>query len=283
MIEKIIILDINGLPAEVIKGIEQRLYKIYNGVVRDIDTKAIIKHIPQKILEIDPQDLQNLPELIKKSSQLALGATALSTVAILGAIVVATKIIVNKLNEIQSTLVDIKKELQDQNLFQYFLQLRSYIAISESLRELLKSPALIEENKDLIVLKLNALSIERNALMLTMHERLKIVNNVSPEHKEILINFIDQSVALLPKIAYIEQEAAYAIEKFHLGDRIYSEFSDKYAHVEYRYKKFLNVEIDKSKRGESNLAYEIIQNIKKSAAAEFELNKMLLNKKYIEI
>lgn len=283
MIEKIIILDINSLPEEIIKGIEQGLYKIYNGVVRDIDTKAIIKHIPQKILEIDSQDLQNLPELIKKSSQLAAGATALSTVVILGAIVVATKIIVNKLNEIQNTLVDIKKELQDQNLFQYFLQLRNYIAISESLRELLKSPALIEENRDLIVMKLNALSIERNALMLTMHERLKSINNVSPEHKEILINFIDQSVALLPKIAYIEQEAAYAIEKFYLGDRIYSEFSDKYSHVEYRYKKFLNVEIDKSKKGESNLAYEVIQNVKKSAAAEFELNKMLLDKKYIEI
>ncbi len=275
MIEKIIILDIDKLSPLIKEGLENGVYKVFNGVVRDANGN-IIKHIPQKLLEVNPKDLQNIPALIKNAQGTALAATALSTIVILGAIVVATTIIVNKLNEIQSSIDGIKKELQDQNLFQYFLQLKDYVAVSESLREILSSPECIDENRDLVALKLNEISIKRNGLMLTMHERLKSIDSVSAEHKEVIVNFLDQSVALLPKIAYIESEGASAIGKFRLSEKVSSEFSKKYQHIEFRYKRFLNNEIDRSIKGESVLASDVINNIRKSAEVEFQMNQHLL-------
>lgn len=275
MTERVIILDIDKLSPAIKEGLENGVYKVFNGVVRDAKGN-IIKHIPQKILELNPKDLQNLPSLIKNAQGTVLAATALSTTVILGAVVVATTIIVNKLNEIQSSIDGIKKELQDQNLFQYFLQLKDYVAVSESLREILSSPECIEENMDLIALKLNEISIKRNGLMLTMHERLKNIDNVSAEHKEVIVNFLDQSVALLPKIAYIESEGASAIGKFRLSEKVSSEFSKKYQHIEFRYKHFLNNEIDRSIKGDSVLASDVIENIRKSAEIEFQMNQYLL-------
>ncbi len=274
--EKVVILDIDKLPLAIKEGLNNGLYKVFNGVVRDSNGN-IIKHIPQKILEVSSKDLQNIPSLIKNIQGTTLAATALSTTVILGAVVVATTIIVNKLNEIQNSIDGIKKELQDQNLFQYFLQLKDYVAVSESLREILSSPECIEENNDLVTLKLNEISIKRNGLMLTMHERLKNIDTVSAEHKEVIVNFLDQSVALLPKIAYIEIEAARSIEKFKLCERINTEFGKKYQHVEFRYKRFLNNEIDKSIKGESLLASHVIENIRRKAEIEFKMNKYLLN------
>jgi len=275
MIEKVIILDIDKLSPAIKEGLENGIYKVFNGVVRD-KSGNIIKHIPQKIFEFSSKDLQNLPSLIKSAQSTALAATALSTTIILGAIVVATTIIVNKLNEIQNSIDGIKKELQDQNLFQYFLQLKDYVAVSESLREILSSPECIDENRDLIALKLNEISIKRNGLMLTMHERLQNIDNVSVEHKEVIVNFLDQSVALLPKIAYIEIEGARSIEKFKLSEKVSSEFSKKYRDIEFGYKRFLNNEIDKFKKGENVLASHVIDNIRKTAEIEFEMNQHLL-------
>ncbi len=275
MIEKVIVLDIDKLPPLVKEGIENGIYKIFNGVVRD-GGGNIVKHIPQKIIELSPKDLQNLPSFLQGAQGTALAATALSTTVILGAIVVATTVIVNKLSEIQSSIDDIKKELQDQNLFQYFLQLKDYVAVSESLREILTSPECVDENRDLIALKLNEISIKRNGLMLTMNERLSNIDNVSAEHKEVVVNFLDQSVALLPKIAYLESEGAGAIGKFKLSEKVNAEFSNKYQLIEFRYKRFLNNEIDRSIRGESILASRVIENIRKSAELEFETNQYLL-------
>ncbi len=275
MINQVHILDFEKLTPEMIAKIESKIYNVVRGVVRD-ENGAIVKEIPTKILELTPKDLQNLPACIQKAQGTALAATALSTTVILGAIVVATTIIVNKLNEMQNSIDGIKKELQDQNLFQYFLQLKDYVAVSESLREILSSPECIEENSDLIALKLNEISIKRNGLMLTMHERLKSIDNVSAEHKEVIVNFLDQSIALLPKIAYIESEGAHSIGKFRLSEKVSTEFGKKYQHIEFRYKRFLNKEIDKSIKGESVLASDVIDNIRKSAEIEFKMNQHLL-------
>ncbi len=275
MLEKIIVLDIDKLSPLIKEGIENGVYKIFNGVVRD-GGGNIVKHIPQKIVELSPKDLQNLPSFIQGVQGTALATTALSSTVILGAIVVATTIIVNKLNEIQSSIDDIKKELQDQNLFQYFLQLKDYVAVSESLREILTSSECVDENRDLIALKLNEISIKRNGLMLTMNERLKNIDNVSVEHKEVIVNFLDQSVALLPKIAYLESEGAVAIGKFRLSEKVNVEFSNKYQLIEFRYKRFLNNEIDRSIKGESVLASHVIENIRKTAEMEFKMNRYLL-------
>lgn len=273
--EKVIVLDINKLPPPIKEGIANGVYKIFNGVVRDRGGN-IIKHIPQKVVELSPKDLQCLPSYLKSAQGTALAATALSTTVILGAVIIATTVIVNKLNEIQSSIDDIKKELQDQNLFQYFLQLKDYVAVSESLREILSSPECVDENRDLVALKLNEISIKRNGLMLTMNERLKNIDNVSVEHKEVIVNFLDQSVALLPKIAYLESEGAGAIGKFKLSEKVNAEFSRKYTSIEFRYKQFLNNEIDRSIKGESVLESCVIENIRKSAELEFGLNRHLL-------
>jgi len=277
ILDKVIVLDIDSLPSDIISKIESGTYKIFNGVVRDESGKSIIKHIPTKIMEYSQKDLENLPELLKKVSSVNISVTAVSTGIILGALIVATKIIFNKLNEIENSINDIKKELQDQNLFQYFLQLKDYIAISESLREILKKPELIDENRDIIILKLNELSIKRNGLMLIIPERMHSTYNVSTEHKEVILKFLNNSIMILPKITYIEQQGAYAINRIHLANNIEYEFYDKYIGIEYQYKKLLNNEIHKMTKGESLLEYKTLENIKSSYKNEIEFNQLLLH------
>lgn len=273
--DKIHILNFDKLSPEIINKINSEVYNVFNGVVRE-KNGAIVKEIPTKILELSTKDLENLPACIQKAQGTALAATALSTTVILGAIVVATAIIVNKLKEIQKGIDAIQKELQDQNQFQYFLQLKNYVAASESMRELLKNHECIEENKDLIAMKLNEVSIQRHGLMLTFRERLHNIEKVSPAHKEHIVTFLENAVALLPKIAYLESEGAKAIGRYKLSETINEQFSPEYKRIENNYIFFLEDELKKSLRGESVLAEDVLDNIKKKAKVEFEVNKSLL-------
>ena len=271
------ILDFEKLTPEILEKIETGVYKVFNGVVRK--NGVIVKEIPTKVLELTKEELENLPSCIGKGQGAAIAATAASTAIILGAIIVATKIIVNKLNEIQRGIDAIQKELQDQNQFQYFLQLKNYVAASESMRELLSSPECIEENKDLIAMKLNEISIQRHGLMLTFRERLYNVEKVSPEHKKEIVTFLENSIVLLPKIAYLESEGAKAIGRYSLSRTINEQFSPAYRRIENNYILFLENELNKSTRGESILSKNVIDNIRKNAKIEFEINNALLTSK----
>jgi hypothetical protein len=277
MIDNVVILDPSSLSAEILSGIQSGRYKIYNGVVRNIaDKHQIVAHIPSKMMQFNPNELQNLPKLMKKAQNMMVASVALSTLVIVGAIVVATTMIIDKLKQIENKLDDIQKELQDQNFFQYFLQYKNYIATCESLRELLQSPECIGENRDIIVMKLNQLSIERNALMLVIHERIRAINTVSTKHKQLIIDFLNQSVMLLPKLVYIEREASYKIDRFYLGDTIEHEFNKKYQHIEYQYKRYLDDERKKSLKNESSLSITMVNSMIESAKQEFEINQYLL-------
>jgi len=269
------ILDFEKLNYEILEKIETGVYNVFNGVVRDANG-AIVKEIPTKVLELTKDELENLPSCIAKGQGTVIAATAISTTIILGAIVVATKIIVNRLNEIQRGIDAIQKELQDQNQFQYFLQLKNYVAASESLRELLNSPECIAENKDLITMKLNEVSTQRHGLMLTFRERLHNIEKVSLSHKEEIVIFLENSIALLPKIAYLESEGAKAIGRYKLSKTINEQFTPAYRRIENNYILFLEDELNKSTKGESLLSKNIINNIKQKAKIEFEINNSLL-------
>jgi len=267
-------LDLNQLPLDVLNKINSGEYIISNsgGVVRDISGK-IVKYIPLK--EVVCENSVNTQQLISSfQSSLAI-SSAVSTGIILGAIIVSTKLILNKLNKIEELAEQILQEIYDQNRFQYFLELKDYIAVGVSLRDL---SFVLEENKDLALIKLNAISIKRQGVLIVSLERIMQLDKLTPTHQEIVLNFLHQAINLLPKLFYLERDVAIGLGRLKYAKILEKNFIYEYLKLNNKYKKLLNDKYHYFLKGNyssnSNNLLSIINDYKQ----EDRLNSFLLQK-----
>lgn len=263
-------IDLSQLTPDILNKINAGEYVISQsgGLVRDLNGK-IIKHIPLK--EISCENIANTQQLINSfQSSLAL-STALSTGIILGAIIISTKLILNKLNKIEELAEQILQEIHDQNRFQYFLQLKEYIATAVSLKEL--SPVL-NENQDLVLMKLNQLSIKRQEILIVSIERMMQLNKLSTTHKEIVLNFLHQAITLLPKLFYLEKDVAIALNRLKYAKILENNFIYEYNKLNNKYKFILNTDYQNFIKGNETThnLLEILNEYKE----EDKLNSLLL-------
>lgn len=263
-------IDLSQLTPDILNKINAGEYVISQsgGLVRDLNGK-IIKHIPLK--EISCENIANTQQLITSFQNSLALSTALSTGIILGAIIVSTKLILNKLNKIEELAEQILQEIYDQNRFQYFLQLKEYIATAVSLKEL--SPVL-NENKDLVLMKLNQLSIKRQEILIVSIERMMQLNKLSTTHKEIVLNFLHQTITLLPKLFYLEKDVAIALNRLKYAKILENNFIYEYNKLNNKYKSILNIEYQNFIKGNktTNNLLEILNEYKE----EDKLNSLLL-------
>jgi len=269
----ILTLDLSQLPINIITKINSGEYLISNsgGVVRDLEGK-IIKHIPLK--EISCEQTLNTQQLLTSFKTSLAISTALSTAVILGAIIVSTKLILNKLNKIEELSQQILQEIHDQNKFQYFLQLKDYIAIGVSLKEL---SFVLEENRDLALMKLNELSIKRQGLLITSIERLMELKNLTPTHQKIVLNFLYQAITLLPKLFYLEKDIAIGLGKIKYAKILENNFNYEYIKLNNKFKLLLNEKYQEFIKGEYSQSTHLL-NIVKEYQQEDNLNNLLLKK-----
>lgn len=270
----ILTLDLSQLPINIITKINSGEYLISNsgGVVRDLEGK-IIKHIPLK--EISCEQTLNTQQLLTFFKTSLAIPTALSTTIILGAIIVSTKLIVNKLNKIEELSQQIIQEIHDQNKFQYFLQLKDYIAIGVSLKEL---SFVLEENRDLALMKLNELSIKRQGLLITSIERLMELKNLTTTHQKIVLNFLHQAITLLPKLFYLEKDIAMGLGKIKYAKILENNFNYEYIKLNNKFKLLLNEKYQEFIKGEYSTQSTHLLNIVKEYKQEDNLNNLLLKK-----
>jgi len=268
----VLTLDLNQLPRDVLNKIDSGEYLISNsgGVIRDISGK-IIKHIPLK--EISCENVMDTQQLLSSFQSSIAISTAISTGVILGAIIISTKLVLNKLDKIEELAEQILEEIYEQNRFQYFLQLKDYIAVGVSLREL---AFVLEENRDLALMKLNELSIKRQGILIVSLERITQLDKLKPKHQEIVLNFLHHLISILPKLFYLERDVAIGLGRLKYAKVLEDNFNYEYIRLSNNYKKLLNEKYHYFLKGSSH--YESLLNIINEYKKEEKLNNLLLKK-----
>lgn len=256
---------------EVISGIESGEYQIFNGVVRRISNFEIVKHIPLDPIDVvDPEKINDLLQMAQHTQKLQMATTgliAISTVAIMGAVVVATAYLAKKIDALQSQIAKVQQELQDQNILFYAEKVSRYFGQIEALREICSDQLATKENMDYIINLLAQSASERNQLLAFISTLLQTVDRFSLEHKATAIDFITSSLFILPKGTFIESQAAYKIERFLLGNNYRKVMTIKYNNILDTYKNWANINHKRIVSGEyhqqvSYMLYPKLEDIK---------------------
>lgn len=240
--EEIFIIEWAKVKTEVREMFESGRAVLCNGVARDSqNSSVIVQHMPfTKIGVAEAENLLETAKGIQSAQAVIIGAVTVSTVAIMGAIIASTAYLSNKLNKIQHQLDAIQREIEGQNILFYFERITNYFGAVEALREIIISKNLIEENRDLVLMKISELLTLRNQMILFSDNLINVSDNFTLEHKALAIDFINMTFDLIPKGVFIESQAAYKIERIHLGNNIRSTAEKKYFQVIENYRNWGN-------------------------------------------
>jgi hypothetical protein len=258
MQETFFTIDWSKVNPDVLKALQNGQSRIVNGVARNVkDNSQILQHMPFKELTTKSgQEIDDILKAVQGSQQAMAGLMAISTVAIIGAVVVATAYISNKLDKIQEQIEIVLKEIHDQNILYYLDKITSYFAAIEALRELMKSESVIEENRDLVLATLSHTSILRNHLLSFIDNIIFVSDGFEKKHKELVIKFLNSTLQLLPKAIFIESQAAYKLERYALGDCIKENAKIKYDNCINNFKIWLKEKRRNVIEGKTNSSIE---------------------------
>lgn len=229
-----------------IEGINNGQYAIFNGVLRNkAGNHEIVRHMPFEPISLAGETVKagNLLEIskgIQTAQTVTMGAVAVSTVAIMGAVVVATAYLAHKIEKLHKAVEAVQKEIQDQNIVFYTDKIANYFGSIEALREIMVTPELVEENKDLLLMKISDLGTQRCQLCSFLDSILFISDGFSPENKAIALDFTNMAIDLLPKGVFVESQAAYKVERFRLGETIRKGTQVKYSQLMDNYRSWGN-------------------------------------------
>lgn len=261
------VIDWYSLPSELINKINDEKVIIRNGVARDVlDNYKIVKHIPFKKISADSsQDLLAIAKKFQGGQAAITKAIGLSYLSIIGAVVISTMYISKKLDKIQNSINNlqkvVKEEFISQNLVYYLDKTTAYFGAVESTRELISmrySTANIVNN-DILIVKLSTLSDLRNQYLSFLDNIIHLSESFSPEHKEVLIDYINITLNLVPKAIFIESQGYYQLDKIQFGDFIKNESQKKYNMIIEKYKEWANNEFRSIIAGEPNAHSVVLQ------------------------
>lgn len=275
------VIDWTKVKPEVIKMLETGEARIVNGVARSVaDNSKILQHMPFK--KIYPESIENLTkavQAIQEMQTIAMAVNIISSVSIMGAIIVSTAYLSRKIDMIGEKIDVLRRELQGQNLVYYTDKISVYFGSIEALRELMKKRHILEENNDLAVMKISELLTLRNQLFSFIDGLIQLCDNLPPEHKRMAIEFLNMMFDLIPKGVFVESQAAYKLDRIYLGDNIREAAKSKYINSLDNYRAWGNKQYHSIVRGkgeidENRLFTDRLEDIKRIVSSEE--NKLLL-------
>lgn len=236
-------IDWGKVKPETIKLLESGNARVINGVARDLSHNyQIVQHMPFKAISSLPHktDLLDIVKAVQSNQAMLGSMIAVSSVAVMGTVIISTAYLAKKLNKIQKAIDKIQQEIYGQNLIYYAERITTYFGIVEAARHIISDKNVINENPDLIVLKISELSNMRNQLSSFLDSLISLSDNFTFEHKEMAINFINMTLDLIPKGVFVESQAAYKLDRFYLGDSLREDASIKYKIIVQNYKDWAN-------------------------------------------
>jgi hypothetical protein len=215
-------IDWAKLFPEVQQGLLDGSARIIKGVVRNSgDMNQILQHVP--FVPVDVESTGDLLSRAKSATGLAGAAAAtpaalaLSTVVIVGAIVVSTAYLAGKIEEVQEGIARIEATLESQARLDHIRSVSHYLGAVGRTREILCHPAIVAENPDLLIQALAQLGQERHSFFSLVDSLFTLLPSLPPSELRPALEFLHSGIDFLPKAAFLESQAAFQLERFHFG------------------------------------------------------------------
>lgn len=278
--EKIWIIDEAKLYPNLIQAMSDGKAVIHDGVAywaEGSGKTGVIQHLPFK-----ETAFQNVEEALKIAQTTATIATAVSTGIILAAIVVQTKYLAIKLNKIQGTVDVISQDVHAQSIVFYMDKITEYVGHIEAARTLLKDRSLADEIRELAIPLLTTLAGKRNQVLSFLDNILGLANSskdVTPKHFELITNFAQMMLELMPFSIHIEYLLSSRIGKLRLAEQILIDGSERFNAALEVFRGFMNElhrELVRGKIGERVGTYRSIEG-RATQLFQSEQNKLLLS------
>ncbi len=253
------------------------------GTITDRSSGKIIANVPfSKVFEKVPENstsLLNISNEIQALQTAMTGAVALSTVVIMGTVIACTAYLANKIDKLQQSISALQKEIHDQNVLFYVEKISHYFGAVEALREVSSSDDVIVENQNFVLLHLANLSAMRNQTFYFSSALIELSDGFSPDGKKLAIDFINNTMDLMPKAIYIEAQAAHRAHNPLLGDRLFEQASNKYLNLKESYRSWANEKVRLIHEGKIDSGEAIVLSQKNDIkqVLESEENRILLD------
>jgi len=278
--DKIWVVDEAKLYPELVKALSEGKAVIHDGVAywaEGSGSTGVIQHIPFK-----ETLAQSAEEALKIAQTTTVIASAISTGIILAAIAVQTRYLTAKLVKIQETVDVIAKDIHMQNRIFYMDKITEYIGHIEFARTLLKDRSLSDEIQELASPLLTQLASKRSQVMFFIDHILnfaKSTSDVSEKHFELILNFVQMMLSIMPFGVHIEYLLASRIGKPRLAEQILIDGACRFNDSISLYKNFMNDlhrDLIKGQLGDRKGVYQQIESQAKTLINSEE-NKILLS------
>lgn len=239
------------LPLEKIQGVKEL---IPNGPFPFIDTASkLVSNVQLNKIQKDITHLLNL-------SKVNIGVTICSAAVVVAAIVVATKYLANKIDNLESKINELQQilnEITDQEFIKY---LCDYKACMLNLQPYYEKDI---KNDQMCINLLSNLSQNRAKLILISHQLAeKIQFSTSKEYIDIVYNFLNNFIDMLPSSMMMEYTYYCKLEKFDIADSYANQTYTIYNQIRTNILKFLYDQKLKMVHGKKYLIEISMDNLK---------------------
>lgn len=257
---KIWVLDESRISTVLIEALQKGQAVIYDGVAywaEGSGKTGVIQHLKftersvESVKEVIEQlqsvatATQNVAQAVQSMQNVLMATQVLSSVVIVGAIVVQTQYLGRKLDAIQDTVDEIALTQHEQNLVFYMDKISDYMGGVEYARDLLRERALAAEIHDVAAPLLAQLGSKRNHITSLVDNIAGYVKASASErseskHFKLMLDFIHLLVDILPGALHVEHLLAARIGKPALAQSILWSGSQKYEQVLGSYRGVMN-------------------------------------------
>lgn len=257
---KIWVLDESRISTVLIEALQKGQAVIYDGVAywaEGSGKTGVIQHLKftersvESVKEVIEQlqsvatATQNVAQAVQSMQNVLMATQVLSSVVIVGAIVVQTQYLGRKLDAIQDTVDEIALTQHEQNLVFYMDKISDYMGGVEYARDLLRERALAAEIHDVAAPLLAQLGSKRNHITSLVDNIAGYVKASASErseskHFKLMLDFIHLLVDILPGALHVEHLLAARIGKPALAQSILWGGSQKYEQVLGSYRGVMN-------------------------------------------
>lgn len=257
---KIWVLNEQSISAALLEALKKGQAVIHDGVAywaEGSGKTGIIQHLKftEKTVDTSKEILKQLQSVASNTQNIAgamqnmgnvlMATQVLSSVIIVGAIVVQTQYLARKLDAIQDTVDEIALTQHEQNILFYMDKISDYMGSVEYARTLLSDRSMVNEVTDVAVALLPQMGIKRHHIVslvdnIAGYVKSSAAQRTESKHFKLMLDFIHLLVDILPAALHTEYLLAARIGKPRLAQEILRSGAEKYDQVLGGYRTLMN-------------------------------------------
>jgi hypothetical protein len=204
---------------------------------------GVIQHLPfvETTQEVASNGLLQAAQSIAAATSLTTVLTAAaSTTIILGAIVVQTRYLAGKINEVQQAVGNVARKIDEQNTVFYIERITSYLGDLDTCRFLMQDRQLSADAMELIDAMLPRIMSARNQNLGFISSLLTFAPDATLEHLTALNRFVHSALDVMPAGIHLEYLMAARSGKVVMAEQILVDGAERYQVGLEHYRTFLN-------------------------------------------